>query len=292
VLKALDFHASQREVAEAAGKSVAWVNRIKKWSKAGFAPAGPFSTESKAKRTRAAKRVQAPEHRPAEDDRFGLGANFPPEDARAPDANGSADTEIDTEARNAAMDAAGAQAADDGSIPEFMRRTASAPAAAAMTGSGSMTAVAETSPATDAPEAVGALYSKYGPTIIQEFLSRNDATKIARDILEMIGRDDAEELRDELSNVVDNYDEAVAQAEDDEDEQALAAEEDRLEAAVVQAEAAWRKAEAAELKNKKNGKAKEAVEKATRIAKAAADEARTAVWIFNTAAQLRAERGK
>lgn len=158
-LKALAFHASQREVAEAAGKSVAWVNRIKKWSEGGFAPAGPFSAESKAKRTRTAKSVQAPEHRPAEDERFGLGGNYPPEDVstRARAGNGSADTEIDTEARkarNAAMDAAGAQAADDGSIPEFMRRTDGAPAAAALNGSGSMTAVAETlSPTAEAPTA-------------------------------------------------------------------------------------------------------------------------------------------
>ena len=150
LLKALDFGASQREVAEAVDRSPAWINRIVKWAKAGYAAAGPFAAESKAKRKRVAKSVQAPEH---QDERLTLGGNYPPTDlARAPAGNGSADTEIDTEARNAAMDAGTPAADDDGSIPPFMRRTAGAPpTAAALHGSGSMTVAETLLPAAEAP---------------------------------------------------------------------------------------------------------------------------------------------
>jgi ParB family transcriptional regulator, chromosome partitioning protein len=126
---------------------------------------------------------------------------------------------------------------------------------------------------------------------IPDFLAK-DSNVIALVILETIGRDWADDLHDELEAVVENYDEAVSQAEDENDEQDLAAEEKRIEEAIVQTEAEWREAEAAELKTKTKGKAKEAVEQTTRVAKAATDRARTEMWIFNTAAALRRERAE
>jgi hypothetical protein len=56
-----DFKSSQREIADAVGKSVAWVNRLLQWRKQGFAGT-PFGPSSKARRERQ-KRVQAPEQR-------------------------------------------------------------------------------------------------------------------------------------------------------------------------------------------------------------------------------------
>jgi len=54
-----DFKASQREIAEAVGKSVAWVNRLLKWRRLGCVGT-PFGPGSKARRERQ-KSVQAPE---------------------------------------------------------------------------------------------------------------------------------------------------------------------------------------------------------------------------------------
>ena len=54
-----DFNASQREIAAAVGKSVAWVNRLLRWWDE-CCPGTPFGPSSKAKRERR-KRVQAPE---------------------------------------------------------------------------------------------------------------------------------------------------------------------------------------------------------------------------------------
>jgi hypothetical protein len=51
--------AKQREMAEAVGKSPAWVNRLLKWRAEGFKDDTPFGPQSKAKRARAAV-VQAP----------------------------------------------------------------------------------------------------------------------------------------------------------------------------------------------------------------------------------------
>jgi hypothetical protein len=56
-----DFKASQREIADAVGKSVAWVNRLLQWRRQGFVGT-PFGPGSKARRERQ-KRVQAPEQR-------------------------------------------------------------------------------------------------------------------------------------------------------------------------------------------------------------------------------------
>ncbi len=54
-----DFKASQREIADAVGKSVAWVNRLLQWQRQGFGGT-PFGPGSKARRERQ-KSVQAPE---------------------------------------------------------------------------------------------------------------------------------------------------------------------------------------------------------------------------------------
>ena len=56
-----DFKASQREIADAVGKSVAWVNRLLQWRRQGFVGT-PFGPGSKARRERQ-KSVQAPEQR-------------------------------------------------------------------------------------------------------------------------------------------------------------------------------------------------------------------------------------
>ena len=141
----------------------------------------------------------------------------------------------------------------------------------------------------DTPEAVGKLYL-FNQIILGEFLASKNQQQVARDILEMVGCDVAENLRDALSNVVSDYNTAVVQAEDEFDEQELAAEEERLGAAVVETEAAWIKA-MRQADAKPNGKTEEAAEKKARIAKAVADEAKTAVWIFEKAAKLRAEKG-
>jgi hypothetical protein len=57
-----DFEASQREIAEAVGKSVAWVNRLLQWQRQGCVGT-PFGPGSKAGRERR-KRVQSTEQRP------------------------------------------------------------------------------------------------------------------------------------------------------------------------------------------------------------------------------------
>jgi hypothetical protein len=56
-----DFKASQREIADAVGKSVAWVNRLLKWQKQGCVGT-PFGPGSKAGRERR-KGVQSTEQR-------------------------------------------------------------------------------------------------------------------------------------------------------------------------------------------------------------------------------------
>ena len=78
LVEALRLGTSQRAAAEAVKKSVAWVNRLAKWAQAGYPACGPFSAESKAKRKRAAKSVQAPEQPTA-----GIGHNHPPADPPA-----------------------------------------------------------------------------------------------------------------------------------------------------------------------------------------------------------------
>jgi hypothetical protein len=56
-----DFKASQREIAEAVGKSAAWVNRLLRWRREGC-PGSPFGPGSRAGRERW-KRVQSTEQR-------------------------------------------------------------------------------------------------------------------------------------------------------------------------------------------------------------------------------------
>jgi hypothetical protein len=57
-----DFNATQREIAQAIGKSVAWVNRLLRWRREGC-PSSPFGPGSKAGRERR-KCVQSTEQRP------------------------------------------------------------------------------------------------------------------------------------------------------------------------------------------------------------------------------------
>jgi hypothetical protein len=52
--------ATQREIAEAVGKSAAWVNRLLKWRQSGYQDATAFGPQAKASRQRA-QRVQANE---------------------------------------------------------------------------------------------------------------------------------------------------------------------------------------------------------------------------------------
>jgi len=56
-----DFNATQREIAEAVGKSAAWVNRLLRWRREGC-PGSPFGPGSKAGRERR-KCVQSTEQR-------------------------------------------------------------------------------------------------------------------------------------------------------------------------------------------------------------------------------------
>jgi hypothetical protein len=56
-----DFKASQRDIADAVGKSVAWVNRLLQWRRQGYVGT-PFGPGSKARDQRR-KSVQAPEQR-------------------------------------------------------------------------------------------------------------------------------------------------------------------------------------------------------------------------------------
>jgi transposase len=54
--------ATQREIAEAVGKSAAWVNRLLKWREGGYQDVTPFGPQAKASRQRA-RRVQSPEQK-------------------------------------------------------------------------------------------------------------------------------------------------------------------------------------------------------------------------------------
>jgi hypothetical protein len=146
LLKALEFGATQRSAAEMVGRSQAWINRIKKWAEAGYAAEGPFAAESKAARERGGNFDQSTDQK---DDRLGLGGNYPPAGAAPARATGSADTEIDTEARKAANAAQAVDdaPADDGSIPLSMRRAP--PSAATLNESGALVAEALSRPDDD-----------------------------------------------------------------------------------------------------------------------------------------------
>ena len=54
--------ATQRQIAEAVGKSAAWINRLLKWRQSGYQDGSAFGPQAKASRQRAAQRVQATEH--------------------------------------------------------------------------------------------------------------------------------------------------------------------------------------------------------------------------------------
>jgi hypothetical protein len=88
--------ATQREIAQAVGMSVAWVNRLLKWCESGYQDATPFGPQAKAGRQRA-KRVQATEQR-----------NERPEQAQAAAARARAET-AKAEASKAKADAAKAR---------------------------------------------------------------------------------------------------------------------------------------------------------------------------------------
>lgn len=55
--------ATQRQIAEAVGKSAAWVNRLLKWRQSGYQDGTAFGPQAKASRQRA--RVHSPERKPA-----------------------------------------------------------------------------------------------------------------------------------------------------------------------------------------------------------------------------------
>jgi hypothetical protein len=54
--------ATQRQIAEAVGKSAAWVNRLLKWRESGYQDVTPFGAQAKASRQRA-NRVQSTEQK-------------------------------------------------------------------------------------------------------------------------------------------------------------------------------------------------------------------------------------
>jgi transposase len=54
--------ATQRQIAEAVGKSAAWVNRLLKWRESGYQDDTAFGPQAKASRQRA-RRVQSPERK-------------------------------------------------------------------------------------------------------------------------------------------------------------------------------------------------------------------------------------
>jgi hypothetical protein len=56
--------ATQRQIAEAVGKSAAWVNRLLKWRQSGYRDVTPFGPQARANRKRAG-RVQSPEQKRA-----------------------------------------------------------------------------------------------------------------------------------------------------------------------------------------------------------------------------------
>ena len=56
--------ATQRQIAEAVGKSAAWVNQLLKWRHGGYRDVTPFGPQAKASRQRA-NGVQATEQKPA-----------------------------------------------------------------------------------------------------------------------------------------------------------------------------------------------------------------------------------
>jgi hypothetical protein len=63
-----DFHASQREIAEAVGRSASWVNRLLKWRRSGYNEYSPFGPTTRAGRMALAtadQGIKAPE---AQDD--------------------------------------------------------------------------------------------------------------------------------------------------------------------------------------------------------------------------------
>jgi hypothetical protein len=57
--------ASQRKIADAVGKSAAWVNRLLRWRLGGYSDGTPFGSQSKASRQRASG-VQASKHKKLE----------------------------------------------------------------------------------------------------------------------------------------------------------------------------------------------------------------------------------
>jgi hypothetical protein len=60
IAAARDRGKSQREIADAVGKSAAWVNQLLKWQREGFKET-PFGPQSRASRQRERPAVQAPE---------------------------------------------------------------------------------------------------------------------------------------------------------------------------------------------------------------------------------------
>jgi hypothetical protein len=100
--------ATQRHIAEAIGKSAAWVNRLLQWRRDGCHSDTPFGPESKAARQRA-KRVQATEQKTQQSATTGEAVEAAAARARAETAKAEAD-KAKAEARKAKADAAKAKA--------------------------------------------------------------------------------------------------------------------------------------------------------------------------------------
>jgi colicin import membrane protein len=104
--------ATQRQIADAVGKSAAWVNQLLKWRKSGYQDATAFGPQARATRQRAG-RVQSPEQKPAttSEQAQAAAARARAETAKAEAAKAKADAQkAKAEAAKAKADARSARA--------------------------------------------------------------------------------------------------------------------------------------------------------------------------------------
>ena len=118
--------ATQREIAEAVGKSAAWVNRLLRWRQSGYQDATAFGPQAKASRQRA-RRVQSPEQKkqqPASmsEQAQAAAARARAETAKAEAAKAKAEAQkAKAEAAKAKADATTARAKEKASSERFFR---------------------------------------------------------------------------------------------------------------------------------------------------------------------------
>jgi hypothetical protein len=118
--------ATQREIAEAVGKSAAWVNRLLRWRQSGYQDATAFGPQAKASRQRA-RRVQSPEQKkqqPASmsEQAQAAAARARAETAKAEAAKAKAEAQkAKAEAAKAKADATTARAKEKASSDRFFR---------------------------------------------------------------------------------------------------------------------------------------------------------------------------